>query len=112
MKFAAFPAQTLPAVSGTTAIVDTSSQLANNAVQSTACNTNQVQVATQTQTPASSATSTAVGPDRKQVYTAPAANKGKKARYPLISQQQNAATTQQQSANFPVQTFQLDPSAG
>ncbi|XP_033224897.1 ankyrin repeat domain-containing protein 17-like isoform X3 [Belonocnema kinseyi] len=106
-----FPAQTLPAVSGVAAVAEVSPHPVCGAVQATACNTNQVQVATQTQSPASSATSTGVGPDRKQVYTAPASSKGKKARYPLLSQQQTTATAQQQTPNFPAQNYQLDPAA-
>ena len=105
----------MPAVSGAAGIAEFTIQHsppANGALQSTVCNTNQVQVATQTQTPATTATSTAAGPDRKQVYTAPATSKGKKARYPLLSQQQATATAQQQTPNFPAQNYQLDPAAG
>lgn len=94
------------------AVAEVSPQPVCGAVQATACNTNQVQVATQTQSPASSATSTGAGTDRKQVYTAPASNKGKKARYPLLSQQQTTTPAQQQTPNFPAQNYQLDPAAG
>lgn len=88
-------------------------------MQSTACNTNQVQVATQTQAPATTTAATIVASDKKQVYTAPTTGKGKKGRYPLLSQQQQqscqqqqTANTQQQAPNFPSQNYQLDPTTG
>ena len=102
----------MPGVTGVATVAEVPPQPVCGAVQASACNTNQVQVATQTQSPATSATSTAAGPDRKQVYTAPATSKGKKARYPLLSQQQTTVTAQQQTPNFPAQNYQLDPAAG
>jgi len=50
------------------------------------------------------------------VYTAPTTGKGKKARYPLLPQQQSCQQQQtastQQTPNFPAQNYQLDPSTG
>ncbi|XP_066594349.1 ankyrin repeat and KH domain-containing protein 1 isoform X2 [Prorops nasuta] len=110
-----FPTQTLPAVSGSANVIENNvPHPSNGYTQSTACTTNQVQVATQTQAPATSSTTAAIVPDKKQVYTAPTTGKGKKARFPLLSQQQSCqqqttATTQQQNPNFPTQNYQLDP---
>lgn len=83
---------------------------------STACSTNRVQVATQTQAPATTTAANIVAPDKKQVYTAPTTGKGKKTRYPLLSQQQTCQQQQtastQQAPNFPAQNYQLDPAGG
>jgi len=49
------------------------------------------------------------------VYTAPTTGKGKKARYPLLPQQQpcqQQTASAQQTPNFPAQNYQLDPSTG
>ncbi|XP_070515069.1 ankyrin repeat domain-containing protein 17 isoform X3 [Cardiocondyla obscurior] len=112
-----FPTQTLPAVSGATGIIDSiPPHQSGNYMQSTTCNTNQVQVATQTQAPATTTTVNVATSDKKQVYTAPTTGKGKKARYPLLSQQQSCQQQQtanaQQAPNFPAQNYQLDPSTG
>lgn len=113
----AFPTQTLPTVTEATGIIDSIPHQTNGYAQSTACNTNQVQVATQTQAPATTTGATIVASDKKQVYTAPTTGKGKKGRYPLLSQQpscqqQQTANTQQQTTNFPSQNYQLDPTTG
>ncbi|TGZ57880.1 Ankyrin repeat domain-containing protein 17 [Temnothorax longispinosus] len=112
-----FPTQTLPAVSGATGIVDSiPPHQSSSYVQSTTCSTNQVQVATQTQAPATTTTANVATSDKKQVYTAPTTGKGKKARYPLLSQQQSCQQQQtanaQQAPNFPAQNYQLDPATG
>lgn len=114
--YLAFPMQALPNVTETSGIIDGISHQTNGYTQSTACNANQVQVATQTQAPATTA-ATIVASDKKQVYTAPATGKGKKGRYPLLTQQQSCqqqqtANTQQQTPNFTSQNYQLDPTAG
>lgn len=113
----AFPTQTLPAVSGATGIIDSiPPHQSSSYVQSTTCSTNQVQVATQTQAPATTTTANVATSDKKQVYTAPTTGKGKKARYPLLSQQQSCQQQQtasaQQTPNFPAQNYQLDPATG
>lgn len=113
----AFPTQALPAVSEARGIIDSISYQTNGYTQSTACSTNQVQVATQTQAPATTTAATIVSSDKKQVYTAPTTGKGKKGKYPLLSQQpscqqQQTANTQQQTPNFPSQNYQLDPTTG
>ncbi|KAL6268769.1 hypothetical protein P5V15_001894 [Pogonomyrmex californicus] len=111
-----FPPQALPQ-SGATGIIDTiPSHQSSNYVQSTTCSTNQVQVATQTQAPATTTTANVATSDKKQVYTAPTPGKGKKTRYPLLSQQQSCQQQQtanaQQTPNFPAQNYQLDPATG
>lgn len=115
--YLAFPMQALPNVTETSGIIDGISHQTNGYTQSTACNANQVQVATQTQAPATTTAATIVASDKKQVYTAPATGKGKKGRYPLLPQQQSCqqqqtANTQQQTPNFTSQNYQLDPTAG
>lgn len=110
----------MPTVSEATGIIDSISHQTNGYAQSTTCSTNQVQVATQTQAPATTTAATIVASDKKQVYTAPTTGKGKKGRYPLLSQQpscqqqqqQQTANTQQQTPNFPSQNYQLDPTTG
>lgn len=104
-------------MSGATGIIDSiPSHQSSSYVQSTTCSTNQVQVATQTQTPATTTTANVATSDKKQVYTAPTTGKGKKARYPLLSQQQSCQQQQtanaQQTSNFPAQNYQLDPATG
>lgn len=113
----AFPTQTLPAVSGATGIIDSIPHQSSGFTQSTSCSSNQVQVATQTQAPPATTTvANVAASDKKQVYTAPTTGKGKKARYPLLPQQQSCQQQQtasaQQAPNFPAQNYQLDPAAG
>lgn len=113
----AFPTQALPTVTEATGIIDNIPHQPNGYGQSTTCSTNQVQVATQTQAPATTTAATIVASDKKQVYTAPTTGKGKKGRYPLLPQQpscqqQQTANTQQQTPNFPTQNYQLDPTTG
>jgi len=104
----------LPTASGATGIIDSISHQSSYA-QATTCSTNQVQVATQTQAPTTTAANV-IAPDKKQVYTAPTTGKGKKARYPLLSQQQSCQQQQtasaQQTPTFPAQNYQLDPTTG
>ncbi|KMQ91742.1 ankyrin repeat domain-containing protein 17, partial [Lasius niger] len=109
----AFPTQT-PAVSGATGIIDSiPPHQSSSYAQSTTCSANQVQVATQTQAPATTTSSNIAAVDKKQVYTAPITGKSKKTRYPLLSQQQSCQQQQtasaQQTSNFPAQNYQLDP---
>lgn len=105
-------------MSGATGIIDSiPPHQSSSYVQSTpTCSTNQVQVATQTQAPATTTTANVATSDKKQVYTAPTTGKGKKARYPLLSQQQSCQQQQtanaQQTSNFPAQNYQLDPATG
>lgn len=106
-------------MSGTTGIIDSiPPHQSSSYTQSTNCSANQVQVATQTQAPATT-TSSNIGTtvDKKQVYTAPITGKSKKTRYPLLSQQQSCQQQQstasaQQTSTFPAQNYQLDPVTG
>lgn len=102
-------------MSGATGIIDSIAHQSSGYAQSTTCSTNQVQVATQTQAPAATTSANVVASDKKQVYTAPTTGKGKKARYPLLSQQQSCQQQQtastQQTPNFPA-NYQMDPGTG
>lgn len=103
-------------MSGATGMIDSIPHQSSGYAQSTTCSTNQVQVATQTQAPATTTAANVTAPDKKQVYTAPTTGKGKKARYPHIAQQQSCQQQQtasaQQTPNFPAQNYTLDPSTG
>lgn len=96
-------------------MIDSIPHQSSGYAQATTCSTNQVQVATQTQAPATTTAANVTATDKKQVYTAPTTGKGKKARYPLLQQQscqQQQAASAQQAPNFPAQNYQLDPAAG
>lgn len=114
----AFPTQTLPVVSGSTGMIDNIPHQSSGYTQSSTCSTNQVQVATQTQAPTTTTAASGLAPsDKKQVqYTAPTTGKGKKTRYPLLTQQQSCqqqqTTNAQQTPNFSTQNYQLDPATG
>lgn len=119
--FIAFPTQTLPPATVASTVVDSLPQTPNSYAQSTACSTHHVQVATQTQAPATSTTLAAATNDKKQACTVTGntnvTGKGKKARYPVLPQQQlcqqqTTPPVQQQGPNFPAQSYQLDPAAG
>lgn len=105
-------------MSGATGIIDSiPPHQSSSYAQSTTCTTNQVQVATQTQAPATTTSLNIAANDKKQIYTAPITGKSKKSRYPLLTQQQQSCQQQQtasaqQTSNFPTQNYQLDPATG